>query len=221
VTVPTHFRFTARGVFDDTPEAWSFGFHFERTVVAGGDAGLSDINDGAVTTAFDDLFSNSLAQLPNNATMTDWRAYVIGTNGRMEGNPKVVDVTAENISGTGGMAYPPQIALVVTLVADNRGPARFGRFYLPTRIGIGSDSRASVTDVTNLAGAVTDFLKDISGAIDLPGTTESADGVNVSSSSGGVLQSVDHVEVGRCLDTLRNRRKSMDEDRVIGGQIDW
>jgi hypothetical protein len=78
-----------------------------------------------------------------------------------------------------------------------------------------------VTDVTNLAGAVTDFLKDISDAIDIPGSLLSAAAANVSQSSGGVLQEVDHVEVGRCLDTLRNRRKSMDEDRVIGGQIDW
>lgn len=218
--VPTHFKFTFRGDFLNTPEHWSFGFHMSRDVPANPDADINDINVGQVTTACQVFFASGVGQIPNNAKMTDWRAYQIATNGRMESNPLVVDVSGDSIVGSGGSAYPTQIAAVITTVAANRGPARFGRFYLPTRMPIATDSRATATDATNLAEAASTFMKSVSNAIDLI-DVHSSEGCNISAVGAGTKQAIDHIEVGRVLDTLRNRRKSMDEERVSTGHIDW
>lgn len=225
MAVPTHFKFTFRGKFLNTSEIWSFGVHFNRNVLAGPDAGLADVNESAVTAAITQLIAGSGFGVFNTYTqVTDWRAYQIGTDGRMEGNPLVVDIEASNIKGAGGNRFPPQIALVVTTVADNRGPARFGRFYLPGPAAtLETDFRLSVENTTAYAEKATEFLKDLSGAIDVPGTIQSSAGINVSTrgSVDGTKQEIDHVEVGRVYDTLRTRRNALVEERVIHGQIDW
>lgn len=224
MAVPTHFRITARGDFTGTPEQWSFGFHFKREQGTGPDAGLSDIDDAAVTAAFAAFFTAGAPSINNKVKMTDWRAYVIGTDGHMEGNPKVVDVSSVPIVGAAQLVYPPQIALVATLVADNRGPARFGRFFIPgPGVPIDTSWRLSEQVCIDTAEKVTQLLKGVSDAIDIPGGLESSAAVNVSTRGGvaGTLQDVDHVEVGRALDTLRSRRRSLVEERHIHGQIDW
>jgi hypothetical protein len=67
-------------------------------------------------------------------------------------------------------------------------------------------------------------MKAVSDGIDLE-VTQSAVGLNISATSvsnpAGVRQEIDHLEVGRVYDTLRNRRKSMLEDRIVHGPIDW
>jgi hypothetical protein len=225
MAVPTHFKFSFRGRFNNTPEIWSFGCHFDRIVVAGPDADLSNIDEGAVTAALTTLIEGpSDAAISTNVKVVDWRAYVIGTDGLMEGNPLFVDLSTEDIGGAAGNRYPPQIAAVVTLVADNRGPARFGRMYLPGPAeAIANDMRLSETSAAGYAESVTDFLKAVSSAIDLPGTIESAGACNISKRGGseGTIQSIDHVEVGRVLDTLRTRRNNLLEERHVHGQIDW
>lgn len=220
MTVPTHFKFTFRGDFKETPEHWSFGFHMSRDNPVEPDAGVEDIDVDAVTEALRTFFDTGTSQVPNNAIATDWRAYQIGTNGRMEGNPLVVDLAGENIDGGGGMVYPPQVCVVVTTVAVNRGAARFGRFYLPTRAAVGTDSRMSAVNAADLATAASTFMKSVSNAIDLEDLT-SSEGLNISTLNGGTKQTIDHLEVGRALDTLRNRRKSLVEDRESTGHIDW
>jgi len=222
MTVPTHFKFTFRGVFQNTPEIWSFGVKGQRNQETGPDAELDDIDQGAVTTALTDFFNFSGAGISGFVLATDWRAYRIGENGKMVGDPLVVDLSDEGIQGHGTNRYPPQVALAVTTVAPNRGPARFGRFYVPGPTqGLGTDLRLTVTDAQAYGEAATTFLKDISNAIDLPDDIGSAAMVHASSGGGGTRQAIDHVEVGRVLDTIRTRRNSMEEDREVLGHIDW
>ena len=54
-------------------------------------------------------------------------------------------------------------------------------------------------------------------------TIQSSTGLNVSTRGGpdGTKQVIDHVEVGRVLDTLRTRRRALLEDRQIDAHIDW
>lgn len=219
--VPTHFRFTFRGDFVGTPEHWSFGLHYRRNIDLGPDAGLADIDKAAVTSAVDFFFSLNGVKIPSNAKMTDWRVYQIGTDGKAEGDIHVEDVSALTVTGAATPIYPPQVALAITKVADDRGPGRLGRFYLPTAAPIATDLRLSVSEATAIGNEVQAFLKSISDAIDIPGTLVSSPCVNISAVGAGVLQDVDHVEVGRVLDTLRSRRRSMLEERVELGQIDW
>lgn len=224
--VPTHFKFTVRGQFVGSPEEWSYGFKMTRTnSLPTADAGLDDINEANVTAAI--LAFHATAFFAEVVQPTDWRAYVIGSDGKMEGNgPLLHEIVAPAGKGTGvNQLKPPQIATVVTLVADDRGPAKLGRFYLPaSNKTLGSDLRLSVGDATALAVSVTTMLKAVSDAIDLEDLT-SSNGCNVSpgpaGSSTGTLQPIDHVEVGRVYDTVRNRRKSILEERYVHTQIDW
>lgn len=224
MTFVKHFKFTFRGIFTNTPEIWSFGCHMSRLFAGAPDAGVDDIDNDAVTSALRALLSNGGSSTFGQAVhATDWRAYEIGTNGRMEGNPLVVDVSADSIGGTGGTVYPPQVSLCVTTVADNRGPARFGRFYLPgPSASLGSDLRLSAGVADGYGEAATQFLKSVSDAVDALGLRSSS-GLNVSGlpSSSGTNQIIDHVEVGRVLDTIRTRRNGMLEDRQVHGHIDW
>lgn len=221
--VPTHFRFTVRGKFSNTPEQWSFGFHFGRQEPAHGDLGLGDINQGTFDTALANLMNSGA--IDSGCEVVDWRAYVIGTDGKMEGNaPLLRTYTAAELDGSGTITYPPQVALCCTFVAENRGPARLGRMYLPGPAwGLGADRRLSIVNATITAQAVSAFLKGVSDSIDAPGWTNSAEGVNVSSrgGGGGTIQTIHHVEVGRVLDTMRSRRAQLLEDRIVDTEIDW
>lgn len=226
MAVPTHFRFNVRGHFAGTPEFWQTGAHFSRDVDLAGDAELGDISESGVTDAVLAFFATS--NFPTAVVLDDWRMYQIGTNGKMEGNgPKLHTFEANTYKGTASTPrYPPQVALVATLVAVNRGPARFGRMYLPSPMAsMQSDLRISAADALTWATNVGAFLKAVSDSIDLPGTTLSAKGLNISpgpaGSTEGTRQEIDHIEVGRALDTLRNRRKSLLEERAVGGHLDW
>lgn len=225
MTVPTHFKFTFRGIFQGTPETWSFGVHYARALDLGGDAGLSDIDESVVSEAITTFLA--AAKVSNAVECTDWRAYVIGTDGRMEGNGPLLHEFAPNTvkGNVSDVLHPPQCTIAVTTVATNRGPARFGRFYIPgSATGLGGDWRVPAATAQEIGGAAAAFLKRISDAIDLPGSTASARGVNVSDrplGGPGTMQDIDHVEVGRVYDTLRNRRKSLLEDREIRAHIDW
>lgn len=219
--VPTHFRFVVRGEFTGTPEEWSFGMHFSRDTPAAPDANLSDVDEGAVTTAVTQFFAGGESRIPLACKVTDWRMYAIGTDNHMEGNPLIHIMTGTPVTGGTQDRYPPQVACVVTTVAADRGPGRFGRFYLPTAAVLETDRRLSIVTATAIAEASSTFMKDVSNAIDLD-LTSSSEGLNISQIGGeGARQTIDHLEVGRVLDTLRNRRKSMLEEKVSTGHIDW
>lgn len=223
MSVPKHFRFTLRGVFTNTPEIWSMGFHMSKTVALGDDTQLGDIDESAVTAAIATWFGRGY--IAGNVLLTDWRAYDIGTDGKMVGNgPLLHDASGDAIHGTGAVKYPTQIALVITLKANNRGPAQYGRMFMPGPV-MDLQTDARISDA--VAGEVGDFtglfLKDVSDAIDAVDLNQTS-GVNISSHGGGgagTLQVIDHVEVGRTLDTLRTRRNQLVEDRHVSGHLDW
>lgn len=225
MAVPTHFRFVVRGVFLGSPEEWSTSCHFTRANSSAGDAGLDDINEGNVTTAVTAYFNSNI--FPGDVVVRDWRFYVIGTDNTMQGNgPLIHEYTDDAVAGTGSTwRLPPQVALVHTLMAANRGPAQYGRMYMPhPSLTLESDGRISSALATAFNNAHVNFLKAVSDCIDLTFPASSA-ACNVSpgpsGSSTGTLQQIDHVETGRVLDTIRNRRKSMVEERVASGHIDW
>lgn len=223
-TVPTHFKFTFRGHFEGAPEFWSFGCHFNRNVEEGPDAGLDDIDESAVTTAIATLMGAT--SMGTVTRLDDWRAYVIGTNGRMEGDAPLMHIVdpGSPIAGTGGQNFPAQVACVVSKVGEHRGPGQFGRMYLPCLgLNLSTGGRLTAAVALSVAQATSAFLKDISDAIDLPGSLGSSACVNVSvlPTGSGTLQAVDHVRVGRVLDTMTSRRTSLDEDYQEDSHIDW
>jgi len=221
VAYPKHIKIVFRGVFTGTPETWSFGQHFRSTVDLGQDAHASDVHVENLPGIWQTYFGSATMQCPSSAKLTDVRAYEIGANGRMVGNPNIIDCSADNIHGASSVVYPPQIALVMTHVANDRGPARFGRCFLPTSAAVGADFRLSTSICDQIMGGYVQFAKDVSDEVDLQGG-ESSDMINVSNASvDGISQVIDHVEVGRALDTLRSRRRSLLEERRVGTHIDW
>jgi hypothetical protein len=223
--VPTHFRFVVRGIFVGTEETWSNVTHFSRNVTLGDDAGLGDVREDDVDTAVATFYGSGFVS--PLIEVSDWRMYQIGTNGKMQGNgPKLREYAASELRGGAGTTpFPAQVALAISTVAPDRGAAQFGRFYLPgpTR-PIDGTFRLSVSDAGTYVSIATQFLKDVSDAIDLPETASSS-GVHVSKgpvgSSVGTLQVIDHVRVGRVYDTIQSRRRSLLEDYQVSGHIDW
>lgn len=221
--VPTHFKFVFRGVFENTEEEWSFSVKYRRDVLGLPDADVHDVNDAAVTTALSTLITTGgIGAFSSSLLATEWRLYAQGSDNHAEGDIKKVIIPTP-IRGGAPNLYPSQISLCITTVSDDRGPGRLGRFYLPGPTGPLSDFRLSTATATSYATVVTAFLKGISDAIDLPGTTDSAPAVNISGLPvlTGTKQDIDHIEVGRVLDTMQSRRRQLLEERFEGGQIDW
>lgn len=225
MSVPTHIRVAVRGSFAGTPEAWSNTFHFSRENGAAPDADYAEIDVDGMLADCAAFYGSS--DFCSTVVVDDVRAYVIGTNGRMQGNgPKMAIAAPGAVHGSGGaFTHPPQITLVMTTVAVNRGPAKFGRVFLPMpNIGTGADGRLSTGSATNIGTAFGAFYKALSDRIDLD-LANSSKGLNVSEgpagSPTGTAQEIDHIEVGRVWDTLRNRRKSLLEDRQVLGHLDW
>lgn len=219
--VPNHIKVVIRGVFKTTPEEWSWSMKFGSNVTFGPDVTAEDVDLAAVESALHTFMDGSLFSRPVMAT--EIRAYRIGTNGRMEGNPNLrVIPTTGAPTGTGSNYYPPNVSCCVTTEAENRGPGRYGRFYLP---GPGSalteDLRLTAAGATNILNGAVAFCKSVSDAIDVPASLSSKDMVNISAVGGGSSQVVKRLRVGRTLDTIERRRRSMLEEPVSSGTIDW
>jgi hypothetical protein len=218
----THLKIVFRGEFNGTPEEWSFSTKWTREVTAGPNAGVADISDSAVNTALTTFINN--ARFQSSVWCTSWRAYVIGTDGRMEGNPKIVEFApGAEIKGLSSTRFPTDQALCITTAGVNRGRARYGRFYLPgPSTALGTDHRLSTSAVNTWVTDTTTFLKAVSGAIDLPGTLESSEMVNISNDATGTSQTVDKIRVGKVYDRIERRRRQMVEDYVENATtIDW
>lgn len=225
MAVPTHFRFTIRGIFKGTEETWSNVFHFSRDNPQGQDANLGDINEESIDTAVAAFYGSGFVN--NLVEVADWRMYVIGTDGKMEGNaPLLREYVADELKGAGtSIYYPPQIALCMSTVALNRGAAQFGRWYVPGPVtALDNTLRITVASAQNWVTLATQFLKDLSDSIDLE-LTQSSEGLHISKgppgSSTGTRQTIDHVRVGRVFDTMQSRRRSLLEDYQLSGHIDW
>lgn len=216
MAVPRHVRISFRGRFQETPETWSHSHNVRRPSNAE-TFGLGDFDvDGLV--GLWDGFASVVCSV--RTVLTDVRIYDIGTDGRMVGNPIVELLTSstERVGNLDSVIYPPQVALVVTTVAPNRGPARYGRFYVPgPGMLLSSDSRLNVERRDQVAAAARTFLNGIRDSYQLAGSPDTVDinPINVSTLGGngaGTTQNISEVRVGRVMDTQRRRRANMDED---------
>ena len=219
--VPTHMKIVVRGVFNATPEEWTYSMKFSRDNDGVPDAGIGDINQGDVTAALTAFHASSL--FTAQVWVTGWRAYVIGEDGTMEGNPLVVEyTTGQYIKGLVTVRYSElDTSACITTVAGDRGPARFGRFFVPApAMAVQADGRWGVSDVTAMLTAATTMAKAVSDAIDLEATTSSSM-LNISDVGTGAKQIVKRMKCGRVPDSQRRRRRSLLEEYIETGDIDW
>lgn len=221
--VHPHLKIVIRGVFLNTPEEWSFGLKFSKDNALGQDPGVDEVDRTGVAAACHALLSTAV--FPNWVQANEFRVYEIGSNGKMVGNPRIEEFITFTTrpKGTGTIVYPTDQALCVTTEAANRGHARYGRFYLPApSTAIATDGRLSTANVDNQVTQVTNFLKSVSDSIDFP--AEPFDGssmLNISNDATATHQTVRNIRIGRVLDRIERRRRSMLEEYRESGVIDW
>lgn len=211
MTFIPHVKIVFRGTYNTTQEEWTFSTKWQKDY--GGFAlDINNIDATAVQTALATLFTTN-QRFSQYVRVTGWRAYDIGPSGRMVGNPRIVEFApAAYIAGTSTYLVPPQIALCVTTGGANRGPARYGRFYLPAPgKSVTGDCRISATDQSDYLTGAKAFLEAVQNAIDIPDTFTPAKMINASAVGAGAEQEVTHIRIGRVLDTQRRRRAQLDE----------
>jgi len=225
MAVPLHARCVWRGSFANTEEVWSFHAKFGTAFNNAPDVGYGDIRMDDIGDAFATFLNGP--HISVSVVAEDIRVYLIGADGRMSGNGPVMHTFAPGaVKGSGqAYAYPPQVALAISTVATDRGPAKKGRFYLPgPSRNLADDGRLDLANTGDYLTRVTQLLKDTSDCFDAQGL-RSVSAVNISpgpaGSSTGTQQNIDHLEVGRVYDTIRTRRNALLEEYVVGGHIDW
>lgn len=211
-----------RGRFMGSPETWSFSTKWDIVHTGDPDGDIDNIDNGGVENALTDMFATASWQ--STMRVDEWRAYDIGTDGKMQGNPRIQAVNGTTgIVGTGtAVKFPTDVSLCVTTEAENRGPARFGRFFLPgPAMGLDASYRLSQANGQTIVGTVTQFLKDVADSIDVPASPVSTSMVNISAVGTGTLQQVKKVRVGLVYDNISRRRRQLIEAYEESGTIDW
>lgn len=154
---------------------------------------------------------HNTANFPIACALDTIKLNLIGEDGRYVNQDTVLYEYETPVIGTASTAPPAQVAWAVTLgTAASRGLASRGRFFLPTpTVAIGADGRVSESAALARANQVAQLVADITAAV--PGFSVGV----VSNVGAGARRPVTHVEMGRVLDTMRSRRRSLDEARVV------
>lgn len=163
-----------------------------------------------VLDAIETFHEDTNVGLGTGVTLTAVKLNEIGTNGRYANVSETVEYVYDTpVQAANTIQIPPQAATAVSLLTNKkRGLAHRGRFYLP-RLGYstGTDGRMDVTRQTQLATATVTMLQGIGTAL---GSAHVL-GV-VSDRRTGAQTAVTEIAVGRVLDTIRSRRKKLEED---------
>lgn len=189
------------------PELFTFTLSLDRA------SNISQAQCDAVAAAGVTLFGDVDARIHVNAKLREVKAALIGPTGAYAAFPPVMSMV--NQSGASAIAdREPQLALAVSLDTIVRGVR--GRFYLPMpdmRIE-NNNLLMTVADATTAIGSYKTFLNAVNSAVGA-GIGGSA-GICVASRKGtGNNAIVRGLRVGRAKDTIRSRRRSLDESYVV------
>jgi len=221
---PPHLLASFRGVLGESPatglETWSFGLRFAEenpsapaSPPPAGAPGASASQELAQEFAqAAGAFITGSANFTTSVWFTEVRLYDIGTDGKMVAPPFTASNGTPNV-GTSSNHVPYQLSTVVSLYANGLGKGRRGRIYLPPQgFGVGRDGLLSQTHQNATGQAVGTFLNALINNTRL--STAARLVVIGKTGSVGTVRGVDHVLVGRVIDTQRRRRRSLDEARV-------
>lgn len=203
----THVRMTMSGRFGDTSPGYE---HFSFGISYAASAGLSSAQITAMTTDTTDFFSNADNLVSVHAHLESIKFATIGVDGHYVDTPVVVPVAVAG--GADDVVHPPQIAWCVSIdqapvagVALTPAARKRGRFYLPMpvhHIDPATGELLTTTAPATCAAAVAAWIESLN--------TDGGGAVVVASSIDG-NHPVTRVRVGRALDTIRSRRRDLDE----------
>jgi murein DD-endopeptidase MepM/ murein hydrolase activator NlpD len=200
---------TFSGVFGAvaTPvEAWSFSIKLEPRENALDNAGKA----AAGRAAYQARYS---AIMHPNTSLTRVRFSKHAAGGLVEKGADGAYAQADDEIGSAGTGpsstlFPLQSALCISLNTNRPGARGKGRFFLPMpAMTLGPDYRLTEFGQTQVANASQAFLADIAAQVGDP----------VIASSFGFRSLVTSLRVGRVVDTLRSRRRDLDESYLERG----
>ena len=190
-------------------EQWTWSMSFIQDIVATPATPPTEVPAGVIT-ALTTFHQSSTVAMGSGVTLDGIKLNEIGPDGRYTNPTSSVEHFFETpVPAAGTIQLPPQCAVAVSLLTDNkRGLAHRGRFYLPA-IGqpTGPDGRLTTTRQSGLlteAAALVASLNTALGPNFILGVT--------SDRRTGAQNTVTSLAVGRVVDTIRSRRRSLEED---------
>jgi hypothetical protein len=220
VVFPTHYRAVIEGGFFDASgnqvETWSTSYRVGVSSIGTTDSiDVDDYIDNELTTFATSLFQT--LRFNSQVKVTKLSCNRIGPDGRYAdpsaSHFKELTGTAR-IEGQGSsQLLPIQTSLVVTLRSDKaRGPASHGRMYLPVpQAFVGGDWLLQQTFVDSVITDIANAFRAADGTGSAVTGAYSFFPALVSPAGTGHLEKVTKVGVGRVLDTMRSRRRSIPE----------
>lgn len=217
MTYLPHWRATFKGGF----RAGSSGEGYEEwnTSLAINPGLVRNWQDGAQAVV-DDLcedFQTLLVDLESRVSSSTYfhevRLDSIAASGRTDQEAVFAKPPIENWAGQGLPVMPPQCAVVLTLDTKTRGRSRFGRMYLPLLgVTVGADGLMGAGLATTIATAGAKFITNVGNTpgVDLNFAPVVASGVGT-----GSLNEIRSIRVGRAVDTMRSRRRNLDEGYIV------
>lgn len=188
-----------------SPERWSIRLNFSDPL---------NFSDG---TAFHNgvvadvkLWAGLEVGLWSGSRVSLVKSAVIGTNGLYTGEPFIDEFTPVPFGGTASVpSFPFQVSLCMSLQTGQRGPRKRGRVYLPTPlVTLEPDGQFQAAQAIAIRDRFATFLNNLNNHT---GPDAQAPEVVIASSK-GLNTIVNGVRVGRVLDTMRSRRRSLPED---------
>ena len=221
---PSHYRAVIEGGFFDSSgnqvETWSTSYRVGVTSVGTTttiDEG--DYIDNELTAFATTLFGNP--RFNAQVRVTKLSCNRIGADGRyadQSGSHFKILSGAQQITGQGSsQLLPLQTSLVVTLRSDkDRGPASHGRMYLPVpQAFVGGDWLLQQSFLDNFITDVSNAFRAADGSGSAVTGAYSFFPALISPAGTGHLERVTRVGVGRVLDTMRSRRRSVPERHMM------
>lgn len=212
-----HWRATFKGSFrasgaGEGYEQWntSIAFNYGLNQFAGvGQEKAEDLRDDFIA-----LMAAMPGFFASNTYLDEVRLDSIGADGKIDQDAVFAPVAGGGQAGGAPAVLPPSCAVVLTLDTKTRGRSRFGRMYLPllatpvTDAGVMSESNAQF-----ILGACRTFVNNVSNS---PGLDAGFGAAVASGVGSGSLDPIQEIRIGRVIDTMRSRRRSMDESYVTG-----
>ena len=188
------------------PEGWTCSLHIGGDGVNAQVSSQTDGEQAGIVQALKDWIANPNMGINQLATMRFVKFAFIDPAGRYAEDAKRYDLPA-TIKGTAGPSAvkPFQVAHCLTLHTGKRGAQNRGRFYspLPT-LTLSPDGLVGLADCEAIGTATASLLSQIN-------LTLFNDTKLIVASSKGHNSFVTGVTVGRVLDTVRSRRRSLKE----------
>lgn len=207
-------RVTLSGTMLGGAEEWQTGFYVGQQSADATEPTQAWLD--AVRTAWTTFWALDMNGFHSGYTFTQAKAALLGTDGKYDaGLDPVVSFPASPVAGgSTGNPFPPQCALVATLIAGSgKGLAGKGRMYLPgVKHSIDGGGHIADADAQRMATNLAAFFNTVNSTAGAPGRV-----INVSEGTRSIVVPnpknllVNGVRVGNVYDTQRRRRNALAE----------